>query len=107
MAQVENYISKERVVKSIIGEIMLDLQPKNIKKIFHLPRKDQFIRLTYHQVERWYKEYVEEVTQIIQSLYLIEKTPLGHKIGKVDMTSSYMKEDIGYSIILLSRVIGL
>ena len=28
-------------------------------------------------------------------------------MGKVDMTQRYMKEDIGYSIILLSRVMGL
>ena len=37
----------------------------------------------------------------------MEKTPLGKKIGKVDMTRGYMKEDIEYSIILLSRVMGL
>ena len=36
----------------------------------------------------------------------MEKTPLGKKIGKVDMTRGYMKEDIEYSIILLSRVMG-
>ena len=28
-------------------------------------------------------------------------------MGKVDMNWGYMKEDIGYSIILLSRVMGL
>ena len=32
---------------------------------------------------------------------------MGRVIGKVDMTRGYMKEDIGYSIILLSRVMGL
>ena len=36
----------------------------------------------------------------------MEKTPLGKNIGKVDMTRGYMIEDIGYSIILLSRVMG-
>ncbi len=40
MALAENYVLKERVVKSIIGEIILDLRPKNIKKVFHLPRAD-------------------------------------------------------------------
>lgn len=58
-------------------------------------------------MERWYKEHVEEASEIIQSSYLIEKTPLGHKAGKVDMTRGYMKEDIRYSIILFSRVMGL
>ena len=75
--------------------------------MFHLPRADQFIRLTYHQAERWYREHVDEAFEIIQSLYLIEKTPLGKVIGKVDMIRGNMKEDIGYSIILLSIVMGL
>ena len=47
------------------------------------------------------------MTEIIQSSYLIKKPPQGRIIGKVDMTCGYMKEDIGYSIILLSKVMGL
>ena len=75
--------------------------------MFHLPRADQRIRLTYEQVERWYQEHIDETFKIMQSSYLIEKTSLGNKMGKVDMTRGYIKEDIGYSIILLSRVMGL
>lgn len=60
MALVENYVSEERVVKNIIGEIVLDLRPKNIEKVFHLLRENQYIRLTYHQAERWYREHGEE-----------------------------------------------
>lgn len=56
MVLAENYVLVERVVKSITGEIILDLRPKNIKKLFHLARVDQYIRLTYHQVERWYRD---------------------------------------------------
>lgn len=33
MALVENYVSEERVVKTITGEIVLDLRPKNIEKV--------------------------------------------------------------------------
>ena len=40
------------------------------------------------------------------SIPLIEKSPPGCKLGKVDMMRGYMKEDIGYSTILLSRVMG-
>ena len=47
------------------------------------------------------------MTYIIQLSYLIEKPPRGRITGKVDMTRGYMKEDIGHSIILLSRVMGL
>lgn len=50
---------------------------------------------------------MKEAYEIIQSSYLIENTPLWKITGKVDMTRGYMKEDIGYSIILLSRVMGL
>lgn len=106
MTLIENYVSEERVIKSITREIVLDLQPKNVEKVFHLPRANQFIRLTYHQERRWYKEHVEEASEIIKSSYLIEKTPLGRKESKVDITRGYMKEDIKYSIILLSRVMG-
>ena len=57
MALEENYVLEERVVKSITREIILDLRPKNIEKFFRLPRVDQYIGLTYHQVERCYKEH--------------------------------------------------
>ena len=36
----------------------------------------------------------------------MEKNPLEWKVGRVDMAWDYMKEDIGYSIILLRRVMG-
>ena len=58
-------------------------------------------------METWYREHVEEASKIIQSSYLIKKTTLWWKVGNVDMTRGYMKEDIGYSIILLSKVMGL
>ena len=41
MALAKNYVLEVRVVKSIIGEIVLDLRPKNIEKKFNLPRADQ------------------------------------------------------------------
>ena len=47
------------------------------------------------------------MTEIIQSSYLIEKPPRGRITGKVDMIRGYMKDNIGYSIILLSRFMGL
>lgn len=38
MTLAENYVPKEKVVKCITREIVLELGPRNIKKIFHLPR---------------------------------------------------------------------
>ena len=75
--------------------------------MFQLLREDEFIWPTYKQVERWYQEHIDEASEIIQSSYLIEKNLLGKKIRKVDMTRGYMKEDIGYSIILLRRIMSL
>lgn len=77
MALADNYASEERVVKRITGEIMLDPKLKKIEKVFPLLRENYYIRLTYHQVERCYREHGEQASKIIQSLYLIEKTPLG------------------------------
>ena len=47
------------------------------------------------------------MTKIIQLSYLIEKPPQDRIKGKVDITQGYMNDDIDYSIILLSRVMGL
>lgn len=82
------------MVKSIIGEIILDLRLNNIEKFFHLPRVDQYVRLTYHQEERWYTDNEKKDIEIIQSLYFINRTPTGQRAGKVDMTRGYMKDDI-------------
>lgn len=57
MALAQHFVYEERVVKNVIGEVVLDLQPDNIEKVFHLPRADQFIRLSYKEVERWYREH--------------------------------------------------
>lgn len=107
IALVKNYASKERVVKSITREIILDLRPKNIEKVFHLLKAYQYIRLTYYQVETWYRDHEQEATKIIQSSYLIDRTPTGRKVGKVDMTRDYMKDDIRHSIVLLRNIMGL
>ena len=65
MMLAERYFLEERVIKSITREIILDLQSNNIEKVFHLPRVDQFIKLTYHPVERWYREHVDEASKIM------------------------------------------
>ena len=51
--------------------------------------------------------HFDEAFEIIKYSYLIEKNPLGKKTCKLDMTRGYMKEDIRYSIILLSKIMGL
>lgn len=53
MVLAKNYVLEERVVKNIIGEIVLDLRPKHIEKVFHLP---------HHQAERWYRDHEQEAT---------------------------------------------
>ncbi len=40
MTFVEHYVPEEKVVKSVTGEIVLDLKPRNIEKVFHIPRTD-------------------------------------------------------------------
>ena len=53
MTLAGNHVLEERVVKIIIGEIVLDLRLRNIDKVLHLPRGDQYVKITYHEVERW------------------------------------------------------
>ena len=87
MTLAQHFILKERVVKSVTIEVVLDHRLDNIERLFHLPWEDQFIRLTYEVVERWYSEHLKEAIDIIQSSYLIEKNPLGKITSKVDMTT--------------------
>ena len=53
----QHFVPNERVVKSITGEVVLDIRPNNIERFFHLPRADQFIRLSYEAAKRWYKDH--------------------------------------------------
>ena len=71
MTLSRHFVSDERVVKSVIGEVVLDLQPDKIERVFHLPRANQFIQLSYEAVERWYRENHQEAIDIIHSSYLI------------------------------------
>ena len=107
MTLSQHFVPDERVVKSISGEVVLDLRPDDIERVFHLPRANQFIRLSYETAKRWYKDHHQEVIDTIYSSYFIKKPPRGKKVSKVNLAQGYMKDDIGYSIILLSRVMGL
>lgn len=64
------------------------------------------MKIAYDREERWYRENDKD-TKIIQSSFLIDRTPIGCKIEKVDMTRGYMKDDIRYAIVLLSKIMGL
>ena len=75
MTLSQYFVPEERVVKSVSGEVVLDLQPDNIEKVFHFPRADQFIRLSYKTTERWYKDHHQEAIDTIYSSYFIEKPP--------------------------------
>ena len=68
---------------------------KNVKKVFYLPREDQYLNFTYDRSERWYQENENEDKETIQSAFLIDRTLVGRRVGKEDMTRSYMKDDIG------------
>ena len=107
MTLVEHYVTKEKVVKCVTREIVLDLQPQKIEKVFHVPRVDWYLKISYDGVEWWYKDKEKEEKKIVQSSSIINTTHLGHRLGKVDMNRGYMKDDIRYVMVLLSRVMGL
>lgn len=100
-------MSEERVVKSVMGEIVLDLRPRDIEKVFHLPRTNKYVKITYDQVERSYRDNGKKAKKTIQSSFFIDRTLVGHRVGKVDMTRGYKKDDIRYLIILLRIIMGL
>ena len=56
MTLVENYVPKEKVVKSVTREIVLDLRPQNIKKVFHLSWEDHYLHISFEGAYRWYRE---------------------------------------------------
>ena len=95
MTLSQHFVPDERVVKSVSGEVVLDLRPDNIERVFHFLRADQFIRISYETTERWYKDHQQEAIDIIYSSYFIEKPPRGKTFCKVDLARGYMKDDIG------------
>lgn len=56
MKLLHHYVPREKVVKSVTGDLVLDLRPQKIKKVFHLPRTDQYLQISYEGVDTWYKE---------------------------------------------------
>ena len=95
MTLSQHFVPEERVVKSVSGDVVLDLRPDNIERVFHLPRADQFIKLSYETAERWYKDHHQEAIDTMYSSYFIEKPPRGKTVNKVDLARGYMKDDIG------------
>ena len=48
-----------------------------------------------------------ETKELVQEKSLMERSPLDRRSGKFDMTQGYMIANFGYSIVLLSRSIGI
>lgn len=82
-------VPEEKVFKSVIGEIVLDLRPQTIENVFHLPWVDQYLQISYEGVDRLYRENEIEAKELVQSKYLIARTPLGQREEKVDMTHTH------------------
>ena len=97
------YIPEQKVVKSVTRKILLHIRPQNIE-IFHLLRVDQYLQITYFMEDIWYRENELEVKELVHGKYLIDWSPLNQRGWKVDITQGCMIFDIGYYIILLSRV---
>ena len=53
------------------------------------------------------RENTTEAKELVQGKYLINRLTLGRRSGKVNMTRGYMIDNIGYSIFLLIRTMGL
>ena len=49
----------------------------------------------------------KEAKELVQTSFLIDRTPLGWRVGKVEMTQGYMKDEITYLIFLLSISMGI
>ena len=53
MVLAHHYVPEEKVVNNITREIILDIHPYNIEKVFHLPVTNQCQKVIYDIVEKW------------------------------------------------------
>ena len=107
MSITQHYVLDEKIVRVVTREMVLDIRPDNIERASNLPSNDSFISISYEGAYQWYREHQEEIDEIIQRRYLIERTPRSNKPINVDYSRGYMKVEIRYYIVSLSRVMGL
>ena len=46
MTIAQHYVTDKRIVRIVIGEMVLDLRLDNIEKVFHLPTLDSFYNIS-------------------------------------------------------------
>ena len=51
MTLAQHYVPNEKLVRRITREMVLDLRPNNIEKVFHLPTLDSFYGITYESFD--------------------------------------------------------
>lgn len=56
MTFTQHYVVDERLVRSVMGELVLDLRLDNIEKAFHLLPSDQLYNISYETMDQWYRE---------------------------------------------------
>ena len=72
MTLAQHYVPDERIVQSVTSELILDLEPKKIEKVFHLLALDSYYGISYESVDRWYRQNKEEANERVQKKYLIK-----------------------------------
>lgn len=107
MAMAQHYVPEESMVKIFIGDIVIDFHPDIAERVFHLPKSNNYFSVSYDKAGRWYRDHMVEAKELVQKKYLIKATPHGRTPARVDLTRGYMIADMGYCIMLLSRVMGL
>jgi hypothetical protein len=65
MEMAQHYVADERIVKSVTGDIILDLHPDNIERVFHLPKLDNYYNISFDKAARWYKDHTEEAENLV------------------------------------------
>lgn len=65
MTLVKHYVLDEKVVKSVTGENVLNIQAANIEQVFHFPIFDKYYRISYENANRWYQENLGQDYDIV------------------------------------------
>ena len=61
----QHYVLDELLVRSVIGELVLDLKWDNIEKVFRLPTLDSFYEIINEIFDRWYRENQAQEEELV------------------------------------------
>lgn len=101
-----HYYPASRDIVALDGRVLANISDEAIREAFRIPKYHNVVYVTKDEVDRMYRDHLEEYDTIVNHSWLDKPRKGASKLQRKSLVRAYFKEDIGDMIVLLNRIMG-